>query len=174
MSRCSLPETQVFSQRNPSLLCILCRPEVDLTHYPDYISLCPRPMSLEKVEQLLGGPEDKNREYLNHGEFVRDMRLIFSNAMAYNNPDRIINELDRVRAGPEARGAYGRWLAWACMSAIVLSVAEGPVRHACCDGMLSIPRNRRFYMFGGRKEPSEVAWSTCTHRLVACLDLASA
>lgn len=73
------------------------RPEVDLTHYPDYISLCPRPMSLEKVEQLIGGQDDKNREYLNHGEFVRDMRLIFSNAIAYNNPDRIINELDRVR-----------------------------------------------------------------------------
>lgn len=72
------------------------RPEVDLTHYPDYISICPRPMSLEKVEQLLGGLEDKNREYLNHGEFVCDMRLIFSNAIAYNNPDRIINELDRV------------------------------------------------------------------------------
>lgn len=69
-----------------------------MTHYPDYISLCPRPMSLEKVEQLIGGQDDRNREYLNHGEFVRDMRLIFSNAIAYNNPDRIINELDRVRA----------------------------------------------------------------------------
>lgn len=53
-------------------------------------------MSLEKVESLLGGQEDKNREYLVHGEFIRDMRLIFSNGLAYNNPDRIINELDRV------------------------------------------------------------------------------
>lgn len=94
---CTYSAGAVFAQQqaNHTVAPSSCRPEVDLTHYPDYISLCPFPMSLEKVEQLLGGPEDKNREYLKHGEFVHDMRLIFSNAIAYNNPDRIV-ELDRV------------------------------------------------------------------------------
>lgn len=54
-------------------------------------------MSLDQVDRLLGGPEDRDREYLVHGEFLRDMRLIFTNGMAYNHPDRVIHEVDRVR-----------------------------------------------------------------------------
>lgn len=76
----------------------LLSPEVDLTLIPDYLSICPRPMSLKLVEKLLGGKgdEERNREYLTHGEFMADMRLMFANALAYNNPDRVVEEVDRV------------------------------------------------------------------------------
>lgn len=55
-------------------------------------------MSLAKVEAKLGGAGDQeeNREYLTHGELIADLRLIFSNAIAYNNPDRVVDESDRV------------------------------------------------------------------------------
>lgn len=71
---------------------------MDLSLYPDYLGICPRPMSLAKVEAKLGGAGDveENREYLTHGELIADLRLIFSNAIAYNNPDRVVDESDRV------------------------------------------------------------------------------
>lgn len=55
-------------------------------------------MSMSQVERLLGGrgEEEKDREYLTHGEFIADMRLMFNNALTYNNPDRIVEEVDRV------------------------------------------------------------------------------
>ena len=76
---------------------------MDLTLIPDYLSICPRPMSLKLVEKLLGGKgdEENNREYLTHGEFMADMRLMFANALAYNNPDRIVEEEDRVSQAKE-------------------------------------------------------------------------
>lgn len=52
---------------------------------------------MSTVERKLGRPEDSNREYLFHREFIQDMRLIYSNSIVYNNPDTVINELDRVR-----------------------------------------------------------------------------
>ena len=73
------------------------RTEVDLTLCPDYLEVCPQLMDLGTVERKLGRPNDSNREYLYHSEFIRDMRLIYANSIAYNNPDTVINELDRVR-----------------------------------------------------------------------------
>lgn len=69
-----------------------------MTLIPDYLGICPRPMSLSRVEKLIGGTkeEEKEREYLTHSEFISDIRLIFANAIAYNNPDRVVEEVDRV------------------------------------------------------------------------------
>jgi len=80
------------------------RAEVDLSLCPDYLSFCSKPISLSEVESKLGGPNDENREYLFHGEFIRDVRRIYSNSMAYNNPDNVTNELDRVRDRHTNRG----------------------------------------------------------------------
>ena len=69
--------------------------EVDLTLCPDYLEVCPQLMDLGTVKRKLGSRDDS--EYLYNSEFIRDMRLIYANSIAYNNPDTVINELDRVR-----------------------------------------------------------------------------
>ena len=79
----------------------LChRPDVYLPLCPDYLPKCPKPMSLSMVGRKLG-INGEEREYKLHGELVKDLRLIYSNGMAYNNPKDVTAELDRVRGGAE-------------------------------------------------------------------------
>ena len=67
-----------------------CEPfltEVDISEYPDYAVIISNPMDLTKVKNKLN-----ENKYKNIFDFARDMRLIFHNAIFFNEDNSEIND----------------------------------------------------------------------------------
>ncbi|CAM9715808.1 unnamed protein product, partial [Choristocarpus tenellus] len=80
--------------------------EIDTVMIPDYLSKCPHPMWFRKVEANLGDADDSGRTYLHHSEFIRDIRLVISNALRYNSPDDPDNANDSYSVSYYSAAVY--------------------------------------------------------------------
>lgn len=133
-----------------------------MTLIPDYLGICPRPMSLSRVEKLLGGTkeEEKEREYLTHAEFISDMRLIFANAIAYNNPDRVVEEVDRVsQSASDCCGTAIKTVAYA--TAALCAVPLWVCCFLCMQdsfSRFSSPCSCMFFFFSLKKEKKTISF----------------
>ena len=72
-------------------LAFLFREKVDETLYPNYRKVVNRPMDLRQVVEKL-----EKREYRNSGEWVDDIKLIWSNARIFNSKQETIKNMVNV------------------------------------------------------------------------------
>ena len=91
MKYCNLIIKELFSKKHNSYAWPFYNPvDVQMLNLPDYYEIIKQPMDLGTVKVKL-----ENREYKSPEEFVRDVRLMFTNCYKYNPSDHEIVSMGR-------------------------------------------------------------------------------